>query len=1136
MITNNSLKEYYVKLQELHDNAVNMLIGLNQALLSTSSEVVIPIINSNNIESEVRIPSFLYLENKLEELSTNFSNIFNMPNSGDAWISNDTGKYKLNMIRTNTAPIAPEFSTNNIFASITDNNFLKDLVSPKTFLKINIDNLPTGVEEMLMKKIVIYSGALFDSLKNSYTSYKEFKAAIYNYDKGTDYDEYDSKISMPTKRDRYSSRFEIVEVPVDSWIDNTTNKRRYKIVLDTLTYFDKEDSAITFGLKPGDYICLGNSTNIYKVKNVNTSDMSLEIEEYVGHTVLQTYQENSQMVFQIHNSSYSEYEYLQVPLEENQYIVVFLATIYNNVQSQWSQPSYFDLSKILIKDEGGNYINDEFGNHLSYLDYYRKYCTNIGDLILGLTQTAFPQVSNFSPTVLQILQEGAETKNQVNDTCDTENILQVVPINKHLNDDVSSEEIINLHTQKNELNAQIQTNQSNIDNVYNKLLTTDFSSQITITQVGLQEELNKYYSERTTLQKQLNSVIDSINAKSLDVRNSTGQTKYHIRGISNVTKFTNWLHNSIGENVELIGLEVEYKYKSTHKDTTSISNINQSIFTDWNRVENITRERKLNFNKNGTQGFGLEWVNYDSAVNIIKWNQIDIPISQGEDVVIRIRYKYNVGQPFINIYSPWSDELTMVFPPQYKDDLEISTILDQNKQDTTVAGYNSILINEGYAEHIHNKMISNEQTFFHMPENIYSGFNTPENNLISLKDKLSGMNSELEKWKTILDAETNSKFEIYLNYDEVSVLLSPNSKNKIHIYNSDHISNSFIKKEMNLVIKNTGESRLNFYSIFPGNSAVSLIMASEENFINRISNYDRVPIYFNNELSSQYLGQWIYFRMNNPWTKEYIYCNDAGQNDIDFRYVTEEGVPEELERYSVHPTEYMTKNKQVALRYRKRAGDIIRYTVDSSKFGILDLYDGANNTRELKYIKPVTNKEIEDNERLEEQYNEKELENPTWYIYPLNQNNKFLTRFEDIQGIRYNENTQVPIYLDEGTDITLFFNQYSPENFKEVSDYDGAFLYPNIMSKELILTDGAEKSSKFIEVGETLTIPIVFEYFCSGNRESVSKSLFFDIRNSLISEPKHYMFEVIGHNDYTSTNDIYSNTSKIFADNASDTI
>lgn len=190
MITNNSLKEYYVKLQGLYDNAVNMLTAINQSLSSTASEVTITMHQDDGTITTSRIPSFLYLENKLEQLDTNFSNLFNMPQSGEAWFNKTSGMYKLNFVRTNTAPIKPEFSTNNIFASITDNNFLKDLVSPKTFLKINVSNLPDNIESMYMKKIVFFNSDIFNTLQQmNITKYEDYKAALYNFEAGADYEE-----------------------------------------------------------------------------------------------------------------------------------------------------------------------------------------------------------------------------------------------------------------------------------------------------------------------------------------------------------------------------------------------------------------------------------------------------------------------------------------------------------------------------------------------------------------------------------------------------------------------------------------------------------------------------------------------------------------------------------------------------------------------------------------------------------------------------------------------------------------------------------------------------------------------------------------------------------------------------------
>ena len=1130
MITNNSLKEYYVKLQSLYDNAVNMLTAINQSLSSTASEVTITMHQDDGTVMTSRIPSFLYLENKLEQLDTNFSSLFNMPQSGEAWFSKTSGMYKLNFIRSNTAPLQPEFSTNNVFASITDNNFLKDLVSPKTFLKINVSNLPDNIESMYMKKIVFFNADIFTAIQQmGITTYEDYKAALYNFTAGADYEEYDSTLQLPIRKDTYKSRFRIVEIPdltedggTNPWTDSSsqnTKKLSYKVRLDTLEYSDQEDTSIIFNIKVGDYLCLGNQLVIYRVKNVNAEDMTVIIEEAVGHIALQSYYENTEMVLQIYNEDYSAYHYVQVPLEENPYICIFLGTISNNIRSTLSDAYLVDLNKIFIKDTGGNYIDDAYGNHMSYIDYYNKYCTNIGDLILGLTESAYPQLSNYNATALNEIQEGSETQKYVSTTLDTDSILRVVPINKHLTDDVTSDEIINLHAQKNDINSQLQTVQDNINQVYTTIITTDFSQQVTITQQSLQSQIQQYYTERTNLQKQLNAIIDNINSKAMDLRITGSEVKYRIRGIADYLQVENYLKTISDDKVYIIGMDLEYKYKSTSKDTTSITVIDSNTFTDWIKLDNIDRQRKLVFN-NAISSFNLDFVEYNSTDNIIKWNQIDIPIQEGEDVIIRVRYKVNIGQPFVNLYTPWSDEITMTFPAEYENNVEVTSIIDANREDSIKSAFSKTLIDEGYAEHVQNKVVSSEQLFFHQPENIYSGFNTAENNLISLKDKLTSMVNDIEKYKTLIDNAANSKFEVFITYDEYEVMLSPNTINKINIYNSDHITDSFIKKDMNIVIKNTGDVRLNLYSIFPGNTDIPLLCCNMQFYDEYIGHYERVPLFINNTLSGQYLGQWIYFRQDNVFTGEDIYYSNETQNDSDTKTI---GIESNM-KFELYPATYLpNNNQQVLLGYRKRA--------NNSTDSVSKIYWSCITINEENNMLSF-NSGFTTTESINKIYESSTLNSFIYTNYgSTTSDNKYLMRYEDIKGM--NKASQI-VNLDDKTSIANFATNYQPTNFNVQSDFNGAFLFPNILSKEQLLTEGGEKDSVFIEVGESKVLPIVFEYYVDGtDMTKISKSLYFDIRNSLISNPKHYMIEVTGNYDYTATGDIYSNIDNIgIEDNA----
>ena len=1163
-ISNESLKEYYVKLQQMYENCFTMLTAIQQSLSTTASEITINVASEDGTEATVRVPSFLYLENKLEQLDNNFSNLFKMPDSGEAWFTKSSNMYKLNMVRSSSAPVTPSIISDGLAAGYRNTTILKDLVSPHTYLRATVENMPENASEMFMKKIVIYSANNFDAIKGTgAVTYDEWRAALYNYKRGDDYEEYDSTIKLPVKKDTYVSRFTIDEILSDPWVDpvnGNTKHLSYKLKLGTIEYTDEDDSSIRFTLKPGDAICLGDEMVVYTVKSVDTANDEVIIEEMVGHVALQTYEENSSMVLSLYNDNYGKYNYVDIPLEEDRFVVVFLGVLYNNVRSSLSDALVLDLNSIYMQDENGKPIYDSHGNPMTYMDYYEKYCTNIGDLILGLTEAAYPQLSNFTSDELKQLTESDAIKTAINSTVDTQDGLRVVPINKHLIDDTSTEDIINLHAQKNNIQAQLLTVNDNISQVYNTLTTTDFSQETANTFTGLQAKLTSYYTERTTLQKQLNSIIDSISAKSLDVSLANAKTKYRVRGVLDTSLLEETV-NGMASKANVVGVDIEYKYKSTTRDTNTVTVINSSTFTDWNRQVSIDRARHLEFEEN-TRSWDLKFDEYKSTDNVIKWNQVDIPITPGEDVILRIRYKYNIGQPFVDIMSPWSDEFTIVFPPEYEEDSDVMSIIDTNTRDTIVAGFRDILMNEGYEEHITNKVVAGDQTFLHQPENIYSGFTTHENSLISLKDKLLFMSQDIEQYKSWVMGESNSKFDVYLQYDEQSALLAPNSINSINIYNTDHITGTFIKKKMNIVIKNTGTTRVNLYSIFPGNVDISLIRSDIDSYVEQISNYERVPVMISEKLALQNLGQWIYFRQTNPYTGSDIYMNTQAQRTADEIIALEGG--KDLVWKPVTPKDYMMESDmQVLHGFRDRTGIQASYSEIISTMGstllsmtesmkmVMNAIGGSGFLPQEDVDRVISNIEST-NDKIDKLINYDGIfrdvynnwtDEDFFYVntrwskktgseyYDGGASNVYLMRYEDITG--KNDSTGALVQLDAATNISNFLSDYKPKGFTQDTDFSGAFLYPDILSRQQISTAGAANDHVFIDEGESLSIPVVFEYYLDGSKTStadhtaVTKKMYFDIKNSLIKNPVHYMIEITGHYDFTSTGDVYSNFANI---------
>ena len=413
--------------------------------------------------------------------------------------------------------------------------------------------------------------------------------------------------------------------------------------------------------------------------------------------------------------------------------------------------------------------------------------------------------------------------------------------------------------------------------------------------------------------------------------------------------------------------------------------------------------------------------------------------------------------------------------------------------------------------------------------------------MISLKDKLNDLNGSIETWKTLLDNESNSKFEVYLTYDEYSILLSSNSKNVINIYNIDQISDIFIKKHMNIVIKNTGDVRLNLYSIFPGSTDIPLINSNIDAYNQRISDYERVPMIVNNEVSGQYLGQWIYFRENSAWSGKSIYYSSSEQNILDETNVTNK---KNLE-YMMLPSKYMNvDNRQVLLGYRARSGSSHSSTIlessvkwKSINFTNIPMKDGNIDWANISKANVETNNISQTTtQTTSSKYNTIIDYNPNWYKYGLKKNNYWIMRYEDIMKTSSTDDNASVSYLTDQTTFTSFIDGGNLQTFNSPNMFVGGFLYPELLSNNSIQTSGEDKASKYIEVGESISIPIVFEYYTNSSNKKIIKSLYFDIRNSLVRDPLHYMIEVIGNNNIASGNISTSSNLSELSDSVSTTI
>lgn len=152
-----------------------------------------------------------------------------------------------------------------------------------------------------------------------------------------------------------------------------------------------------------------------------------------------------------------------------------------------------------------------------------------------------------------------------------------------------------------------------------------------------------------------------------------------------------------------------------------------------------------------------------------------------------------------------------------------------------------------------------------------------------------------------------------------------------------------------------------------------------------------------------------------------------------------------------------------------------------------------------------------------------------------NVDNSFIMKYEDItcrskgqsNYITLDENTSIDEYIEN---IQSTGNINNTKYFLNKENYAGAFLYPDLDNISQIMTSGGERSSIVIKPGESISIPLTFEYFLpstdsensSDILNKISKKLVFAIKDSISSDGRYFELEVTGNRSSNFSDSIYT--------------
>ena len=897
-----TINECLESIQHLTEENLQILSTINKAFSTKSEHLVV-----NIDDVQYVIPSFLSLENKINTLQQNLENIVNAPSTGEAFTYFDGTTQRIELSGYGNSPNTTLPSTTSFFG-VEQNDIFKDFLNPQPYTRLAVPTIPNNIKNLCVKKVSLKNQDLIDRVKEitgftdstvvdgNYVagdtvkelSYPDLFKVLYLYEEDTDYTDYDTIRRIPLRGQNASGSYTVKTV-VRNWHDEDFSEY-YEVTLNQpLTYFINEGT-IERDMQVGDRLVTYNDKVIMEIIDLVPVTNTLTVKIlYGGYVDIVSYEESAQYGSLKFYSSidFENTKYINVPLEEDRYICLFVAAVNDttNTRSNWGRGLFYDT--YALTDPDGVTFNE-----------YYKNVNNIGDTLYNITKLLNSALYNITVNGMERI---CSTK-PVIDSAD----LTVTQINKHLNDSETVQNIRNLYAQKNKYKTELDTVQISINNINNILSDLNFNNSDNnraIYESQLQD-LNTRKSELTaSILSVTNEISTNVNNSDVPIENA----KYHIRGFLN---FPTTIDPVDGVTYDVIRMDVEYRYRNRNSVTGNAEVIGENdIFSDWNKMRSEYRGKDFvrvdPTDPDSPVKYPYEFV-YEGSntdMNMISFNQVDIPITQGEVVDIRYRYEYSLGFPFVKIYSDWSDVYTQTFPDEYMKDVALLTIVEENNDDIKKNAMNTMLVQKGLIAHEEDKIVDQNITYFHKPEHIASGFYTDERRIIPLYDMLQSMYSDMESMKSDIYGGLSDSLVVTLYDDTTTMRLQRDKDNE---FTTTSYTRNTRRKTLNemceipegsawadvnvaysqlmLNLYNDGEYNMKIYTMFPGANDQELLATSPSRFTNTDYTYDsddlgvwiqtgdRTP-----ELDKRHrqtYNQVLYFRVKDNMTNEALYSSN----------------------------------------------------------------------------------------------------------------------------------------------------------------------------------------------------------------------------------------------------------------------
>lgn len=862
-----TVSESLLQIAELTKQNLQILQVINDSFFTKSNHLSTVVGETTYV-----IPSYIALENKVNHLQDAFNNLVHAAKSGETWFNFDGNSKEVLVRGYQSAPNPVELPLSNNFETEARTMF-KDMLTPCPYLNFDMSMLPDDINQVKVKKIIPYAADLKNRILAQCTgltgtdgtarlSWSDMCLILGSGEKdyvpGTDYLEYETIYNLPTRHCTRSGSYIIEEVLTDQITENLENLITVRISDKTPLERIDFDGVTRSNLEAGDYLITYDGSAKLKIRSMQPAARILVLQvmsgEYLNPIAAGKIEGNDPFksvsdysILRLFSSS-EDNRKLHIPLEEDQFVFMAVAPINPrlNTQSEWG-------NGLMVNADNLKWDKDD---KVGFRTYYNENVLNIGDAMIELATIAYPPITKYSPDEMSTMLSAPELR---------EDTLQVVQINKHLNDSDVVKNIRALYSQKKQYQADLTEVQARISSLTEQLAEISFDD-MSGTRSAYTAQIADLKGQQNNLTTSIAKIVDSIALAANNSELPIDGAKFRVRGYLDVSKFTKNVSDTILAKLDfsgtidanetlrrlrenILGIEVRYRYRNPDIPQANVAVVGEDsfLFTEWATYNPPLRERRMEY-KNGSYSIVRDDIedavtgDFQYSINEPKFNQIDIPISQGEIVEIEARVIWGFGYPFVKTATAWSKTYTQAFPPELVEDVQVTTIIEENNNDIETNRFETILNTKGITGHVDDGIDDQDVHYMHKPESISSGFYTPERRIIPLKDKLLEMHGDIVELQDMIHGTTSEALRVMCTLDGISHEIAPDIDNVIQLPAFSSIKESdekiptgsafrygaVVYCPATITLSNTTNHTVHLFSMFPGARTIFIKNAKTE--------------------------------------------------------------------------------------------------------------------------------------------------------------------------------------------------------------------------------------------------------------------------------------------------------------------